>query len=98
MAKSVGLNKGGKRNLTIQLDEDTIQAAKELAARKNTSVSGLVTQQIQAMVARSARYEEAKKRELEAMRNAKGLGGGGITWTRAEINEERINNMRMFKE
>ena len=98
MAKSVGHNKGGKRNLTIQLDEKTIQAAKELAARRNTSVSGLVTRQIQAMVARDARYEEAKKRELEAMRNAPDLGGGGITWTREEINEERINNMRMFKE
>jgi hypothetical protein len=98
MAKSAGLNKGGKRNLTIQLDEETIQAAKELAVRRHTSVSGLVTQQIQAMVARAARYEEAKRRELEAMHNAPNLGGGGVTWTREEINEERINNMRMFKE
>lgn len=98
MAKSIGLNRGGKRNLTVQLDEETIQAAKELAVRKHTSVSGLITQKIQEMVAADARYEEAKTRAIEAMRNAEGYGGGGTTWTREEINEERINNMRMFRE
>jgi hypothetical protein len=98
MAKGVGLNKGrGKRNLTIQLDEVTIQAAKELAARKNTSVSSLVTQQIQAMVAADERYREAMLSAIEAMHDAPALGGG-VRWTREEINEERINSMRMFNE
>lgn len=99
MAKSVGLNRGGgKRNLTIQLDEETIQAAKELAVKRNTSVSGLLAQKVREMVEADARYEEAKRYALDAMYHAKGHGGGGITWSREEINEERINNMGMFRE
>jgi hypothetical protein len=99
MAKSVGLNRsGGKRNLTIQLDEETIQAAKELAVRRNTSVSGLLAQKVKEMVEADRRYEAAKRRAIDAMHTAKGLGGGGITWTREELNEERINAMEMFKE
>jgi Family of unknown function (DUF6364) len=31
-----------RRNLTVQLDEDVIRQAKVLAARRGTSVSGLV--------------------------------------------------------
>jgi predicted transcriptional regulator len=91
MAKNVGLNKSGrKRNLTIQLDEEIIQMAKELAVRKNTSVSGLVTQKLEEMVEADIRYQEAKARALEAMHNAGRHGGG--TWTREELYEE------MFKE
>ncbi|HEV2781918.1 MAG TPA: DUF6364 family protein [Actinophytocola sp.] len=91
MAKSVGLERSGrKRNLTIQLDEAIIQAAKELAARKGTSVSGLVTQTLAEMVEAEIRYQEAMRRAFKAMDEAKGLGGGGRTWTRQEINDERL--------
>ena len=90
MAKSVGLNRGsGKRNLTIQLDEATIQAAKELAVRKHTSISGLVTQKIREMVAADARYREAMRHALAEMDNA--IDRGPITWTRDELYEEMFN-------
>ena len=83
-----------KRNLTVQLDEETIRAVKELAARRGTSVSGLVTQKIRQMVAADDRYQVAMEAALEAMRDAKNLGGGGRSWTRAEINEERFKGTR----
>jgi hypothetical protein len=89
MAKSVGLNRGGgKRNLTIQLDEETIQAAKELAVRRNTSVSGLLAQKVKEMVEADARYEESRRYALDAMYNA--TPRGGATWSREELNEERF--------
>ena len=92
MAKSVGLNRsGGKRNLTIQLDEETIQAAKELAVKRNTSVSGLVTQTLQELVEADTRYREAMRHALDAMHYAEGRGGGGITWSRDELYEEMFN-------
>ncbi len=37
-----------KRNLTVQLDEDVIQQAKVLAARRGTSVSTLVAPELEA--------------------------------------------------
>jgi predicted transcriptional regulator len=91
MAKSVGLNKGTggrKRNLTIQLDEEIIQQAKELAVRRNTSVSGLVTQKLEEMVEDEIRYRKAMASALEAMHNAEDLGGG--KWSREELHEERL--------
>lgn len=89
MAKSVGLNKGGKRNLTIQLDEETIQAAKELAVRRNTSVSGLLAQQVEELVAADDRYEEAKRYAIDAMYNA---APRSLTrWSRDELYEELFN-------
>jgi hypothetical protein len=94
MANSVGLERSGrKRNLTIQLDEAIIQAAKELAARKGTSVSGLVTQTLAEMVEAEIRYQKARIRALKAMDEAKNRGGGlgGRTWTREELYEEMLN-------
>jgi hypothetical protein len=81
MANSAG--QGAKRNLTVQLDEEIIQAAKELAARRGTSVSGLVTQKLRELVEEHIRYEEAKQRALEAMRNAE--PGGGRDWKREDL-------------
>lgn len=84
MAKSVGLNKGGgKRNITIQLDEELVQAAKELAVRRNTSVSGLLTQKLRELIEADQRYEQARLRALDAMYNARSLGGG--TWRREDL-------------
>ena len=92
MARSIGLNKGSggrKRNLTIQLDEDIIQKAKELAVRKNTSVSGLVAQKIEEAVEADLRYQQAMERALEAMHNPVPRRVG--KWTREELYEERLS-------
>jgi predicted transcriptional regulator len=90
MAKTAGLSRsGGKRNLTIQLDEEVIQAAKELAARRNTSVSGLVAEKLKELVESDIRYEQAKQRALKAMDEATDLGGG--TWNRDDLYEEMFN-------
>ena len=56
-----------RRNLTLQLDEETIRQAKLLAARRGTSISGLVARQLELLVARDARYEEARRRADELM-------------------------------
>jgi hypothetical protein len=79
---------GGKRNLTVQLDEEVIQAAKELAVRRGTSVSGLVTQMLEEMVEADLRYQRAMHHALDAMYHAKDRGG--VRWTREEIYEERL--------
>jgi hypothetical protein len=45
------------RNLTVQLDGEPIRRAKVLAARRGTSISGLVARELEELVARDARYE-----------------------------------------
>jgi hypothetical protein len=75
-----------RRNLTVQLDEETIRQAKILAAERGTSVSGLVARELEQLVARSARYEEAMRRAIELM--AESVPHGGRTWRRDDLYEE----------
>jgi uncharacterized protein DUF6364 len=74
-----------KRNVTVQLDEEVIREAKVVAARRSTSVSGLVTRALVDLVAEDARYEEARREALAMMRDAGDHGGG--RWTRTELHE-----------
>ncbi|NUT95301.1 MAG: hypothetical protein HOY78_25070 [Saccharothrix sp.] len=72
-----------KRNITLQLEEEVIQQAKVVAARKNTSVSALLADQVRMLAAKDERYEQAKKRALDALDNA--VDRGGVRWTREEL-------------
>lgn len=74
-----------KRNLTLQLDEDVIRRAKVLAAKRGTSVSGLVARELEDLVAQDTRYEEAWRRATEIM--AGSVPRGGRTWRRDELHE-----------
>jgi hypothetical protein len=75
-----------RRNLTVQLDEDTIRRAKILAAKRGTSVSGLVARQLEQLVVQDARYEEARRRAAEVM--ARAVSRGGRDWRRDDLHED----------
>jgi hypothetical protein len=75
-----------RRNLTLQLDEDTIRQAKILAAKRGTSVSGLVARELEQLVAKNVRYEEARRRAVELMEES--APRGGRTWQRDDLHEE----------
>lgn len=75
-----------RRNLTVQLDEDTIRQAKILAAKRGTSVSGLVARELEQLVAQDARYEEARRRAAEVI--AQAASRGGRTWRRDDLYED----------
>jgi hypothetical protein len=75
-----------RRNLTVQLDEEVIRQARILAAERGTSVSGLVARELEQLVARNARYEEAMRRAIELMDESEPRGGRN--WRREELYEE----------
>jgi hypothetical protein len=74
-----------KRNLTVQLDEDVIRRAKVLAAKRGTSVSGLVAQELDRLVAEDERYEAAWRQARKAMGDS--VPRGGRRWSREELHE-----------
>lgn len=74
-----------KRNLTVQLDDEMIRKAKIVAAKRGTSVSRLVADEIVALVEADARYEEAEERALRALSNAQARGGR--SWTRDDLHK-----------
>jgi hypothetical protein len=74
-----------KRNLTIQLDDEVIHRAKVAAARRGTSVSGLVTQQLERLADADERYDDAQRRAEHAL--ARTQPRGGRRWTRDELHQ-----------
>ncbi len=64
-----------KQNLTISLDRQTLRKAKILAAKRATSISGLVAAQIDALVDEDEAYEKAKRQALALLDRGFHLGG-----------------------
>jgi len=67
-----------KRNLTVQLDEETVTKAKVLAARRSTSVSKLVAEEIRKLVGEDESYQRAKAVALAQLDRGFHLGGGPL--------------------
>jgi predicted transcriptional regulator len=63
-----------KTNITLKLDRDLLRKVKVLAAEKDTSVSGLLAEQLEKAVRERDGYEHAKKRALARMKHASHLG------------------------
>lgn len=78
--------KTGKQNLTISLDRQTIHKAKVVAARRSTSISGLVAHQIEVLVGEDEAYERAEQQALILLEEGFHLGGA-LRASRDELHE-----------
>ena len=67
-----------KRNITLTLDKEVIRKAKILAAERSTSVSRLLTQELERIVGEHERYERAKTAAIAELRRGYRLGGGAL--------------------
>ena len=75
-----------KQNLTVSLDPQTIQKAKVVAARRSTSISGLVARQIEILVGEEEAYERAERQAMALLDQGFHLGGE-IRISRDELHE-----------
>lgn len=64
-----------KQNLTISLDKALVRKAKVLAARRETSISGLVGQQIEALIGEDEAHERARREAMTLLQRGFHLGG-----------------------
>jgi hypothetical protein len=78
----------GRRNLTIQLDEATIRRAKVIAAEHGVSIGGLVTQQIEQIVAETDRYNAAREQILRHLKEPP-FRLGGVHPGREELHDRK---------
>ncbi len=77
-----------KQNVTLSLPKETLRKARLLAVERNTSLSSLLVEIIEEIVAKADAYEIAKERQLALMQQGFNLGTGGqATWTRDELHE-----------
>lgn len=77
-----------KQNVTLSLPVPLLQKLRIAAAKRNTSMSGLMENAIHKLLETDDDYDMRAKRLIERMKNAPGRGiGGKITWTREEIHD-----------
>jgi hypothetical protein len=76
----------GRSNVTVSLDRKTIQKAKIFAARRSTSISGLLAQQIEILVGEEEAYERAERLAMSLLDEGFHLGGA-IRVGRDELHE-----------
>lgn len=67
-----------KRNLTVQLDESTVQKARLVATKRSISISRLVTEEIEKAAKMDNSWQSAKRAALAQLEHPFHLGGGKL--------------------
>jgi hypothetical protein len=72
-----------KTNVTLKLDADLLREARVVAAEEGRSISGLLTDQLEALVRERKAFERARKRALARLRE-----GLDLQWTPPKSRDE----------
>lgn len=72
-----------KTNITLKLDSNLLRQAKVLAAQEGTSISAMLTAQLEHLVRQRRDYERARKRALARLRQ-----GMNLRWTAPRSRDE----------
>lgn len=75
-----------KQNITLSLDKNLIKKAKIIAAQRQTSISRMLSEELEKIIVDSMEYDRAKRRALDHL----DIGfhfGGRITVSREELHE-----------
>lgn len=75
-----------KQNLTISLDRELIMKARVISARRRTSVSRMLSDELRRIIERDEQYHSAKQKALADLRKGFHMGGD-ITTTRDDLHE-----------
>ena len=65
-----------KRNITVQLDEATVQKARVAAAKRGISISRLLTEQIEVLARQDDDHDRAMQDALAGLERGYDLVGG----------------------
>lgn len=83
----MGGSRSEKLNVTISLSRQVLKKAKILAAPRETSISGLLAQEIEYLVGHEEAYERAERQAAALL--DKGFRMGGVIRTRRDELHER---------
>lgn len=75
-----------KQNITLSIDKDLIRKSKVIAAQRETSVSKLLSGELEKLIRHSEQYECAKKRAFSNLKAGFHFGGKIIA-SREELHE-----------
>jgi len=72
---AMATSRDSKQNVTISLSRQTVRKVKVLAARRATSISGLLAEQIELLVGEEEAYERAERQATTLLDQGFHLGG-----------------------
>jgi hypothetical protein len=72
------------KNITLAIDEAVLEEARVYAARRNTSVNGLVRDFLEGIAKQEDRTERARRR-LRELAERSTLEVGEVTWKRDDL-------------
>lgn len=75
-----------KQNITLSLEKETLKKGKILAARKDASVSRMLSDHLKELIENADRYEAAKRHAVQMLKKGFSLGGQK-TWRREDLYE-----------
>ena len=75
-----------KQNITISIEKDLIKKAKVIAAQRRSSISRMLSHELEKLVSDANNYEIAKKRAIDKIKSGFHLGGK-ITALREELHD-----------
>ncbi len=77
-----------KQNVTLALSAETIRRLKVLAAERDSSISRMLTEQLEELLDRETGYDRARRQALRDLEHGWELGlGDKVTWSRDELHE-----------
>jgi len=80
------MDKSRSRNLTLKLDASLYKAIKVIAAKRGTSISGLVSEKLAEIVNEESEFAAARAVALSYLDRGLELGTcGRISWSRDEL-------------
>jgi tryptophan 2,3-dioxygenase len=77
------------QNITLSIPKEVLLKVKLLAVKRQTSVSGLLTQTLERLVQQEDAYTHARQRHLQWIEQGADLGTGGQNLTKREELHER---------
>ena len=77
------------QNITLSIPKDILLKVKLLAVKRQTSVSGLLTQTLERLVQQQDAYVHARQRHLQRLEQGVDLGTEGQILTRRDELHER---------
>lgn len=77
-----------RQNITLSIEKEILKKAKILAAKRETSISKLLAEQLARVIADDDQYEVAKKRATARLKKGFHMGGK-ILSTREELHARR---------
>lgn len=75
-----------KQNITLSLNKDLIRKSKIIAAQRETSVSKMLSDELEGLVQRTEQYEIAKRKALANLKRGFHFGGT-VTASRESLHE-----------